>query len=384
LSSVASTFAASGEKVFALRADNVLVSFGASGGSPMELRLASAPASEAMFGAHLFATDLNQTILFVLVRGDARSQASVAVVDAVELKILRKYPLVEGVEYRGIAVGSRTGRIYLSGNLIRSTPVPRRIPFNTRSYVGDPVVLVLDPGDGTIIHKWTPKLPEEYDWLIYQAEPSEDERSILVSYHGSNTTGIDSFEVAQDELVRCKDRQRPQSGCTYAHGAFIQAGDRLFAATGRPGILEYRSGELERVFDTDLEGNHLMEFAVDRARERIYAIGSCGNGGGLSVVNLNNGGQAAKMNADAWSWQILGNPAPEPQILIRKREICGERIAVESGSLIVVAQKHGPQQLDTPGGLLFLDGGTGQLISRFTSSSGSVDIVIIHAGKGGR
>jgi hypothetical protein len=380
LSSISFAPTASGEKVFALQADNILLRFSGSGASPAELPLASPPLSQEIFGAHLIATNLDQSILFILIRGDAQSHSSVAVVDTVEMKLLRTYPLPGGMEFQGIAVGARTGHIYLSGNQIRGSPVPRSVPFNSHSYIGDPVVWVLDPGDGTVIHRWRPNLPEENDWLVYQAEPSEDEGQILVSYHGSNTTGIDSFDVREDELLRCKSRQTPRFGCTYAHGAFIQVRDRLFTATGRPGILEHKSGRVDRVFDTELEGNHLMEFTIDHGQGRIYAIGSCGNAGGLSVLELNGGGQDAKMNADGWSWQVVGNPAPRPQILIKNREVCGERIAVESGSLIVVAQTHGPGSLDIPGALLFLDGGTGQLISRFISRSHPVDVAIIHVG----
>ncbi len=375
--SISSALAAAGDKVFALRADNVLLAFGDSSDTPVELPLASPPPSESFYGTRLIATSLDQSLLFVLVMSDAQSHQSLAVVDAGRMKLLKAYSLEGDVKFRGIAIGKRTGRIYLSGNQIRISRSPRMHPNNPD--VGDPVVSVLDAEDGSIVHRWIPGLPDEFDWVVYQAEPTQDERHILVSYHGANTTGIDSFEVTQDELLRCKNRQNARCGCTFAHGAFFQMGDRLFAATGRPGILEYESGVLDRVFDTQLEGNHLMKFAVDRERQGIYAVGSCDYAGGLSVLKLSDGGQRANMNADGRSWQVLGNPVPKPQIFIKNREICGERIAVEDGSLIVVAQTHGPGSLDIPGGLLFLDGGTGRLISRFTSASHPIDAVIVHA-----
>ena len=378
LSPISSAVAAAGETVFALRADNILLAFGASGESPAEIRLASPPPAVPMFAEQLLATNLNQSILFALVMSDAQSHQSVAVVDTAEVKVLKSIPVADGVKFRCIAIGARTGHIYLTGNEVRTSQAPRQTHGNLT--VGNPVVWVLDSNDGTVLHKWNLNLPDEYDWWVYQAEPSADEKNILVSYHGSSTTGIDSFEVAQDELVRCKDRKKPQMGCMPVHGGFVQMGDRLFATTGQAEILEYRSGTVQQVFNSELEGSHLMEFAVDRGRERIYAIGSCGFAGGLSVMRLSDGGQPAKLNANGWSWDLLGNPAPKPQVLFRKREMCGERIAVGSGSVIVIAQTHGPESLDTPDALLFLDGEAGKVISRFTPSSKLVGVAVVHIG----
>jgi hypothetical protein len=380
LSSVASVLAADGERVFALRADNTLLAFGASGALPVEIRLASPSPTVPMFAEHLLATNVNQSILFALVMSDAQLHQFVAVVDAAEVKLLRLIPVADGANFRCIAIGARTGHIYLSGNQVRKSPTPRKPPANPT--VGNPVVWVLDPNDGMVLHTWNLDVPDEYDWWVYQAEPSEDEKNILVSYHGATTTGIDSFGIVEDELVRCKDRKTPHSGCMSVHGGFVQMRDLLFTTTGQPEILEYRSGTVEQVFNSELEGSHLMEFAIDRGRERIYAIGSCGFAGGLSVLKLNNGGQNAKLNADGWSWELLRNPAPKPQILIRKQEMCGERIAVGSGSVIVIAQTHGPEPLDTPGALLFLEGESGRLISRFTSSSRLIGAVVVHVGIG--
>jgi len=377
LSSVSSALAASGDRVFALLADNTLLVFGASGSSPVELPLASAPPSEAVFRQHVIAVNSSRDIIFALISSDAQSHQSVVIVDAVRLKVLGTYPLPGDVNFVGLALGARSGRIYLSGNVIRNSQSPRGYPNNAS--VGDAVVWVLDPGDGTFLHKWYLNLPEEYDWVVYQAEPSEDEQRILVSYHGARTTGIDSFEVAQDELLRCKYRAVPNFGCVYAHGAFAQIGDRLLTATGFPEILEYKSGTLAWVFNTGLRrNNHVMEFAVDSARERIYAIGPCSYDAGLSVLELNLGGQDARMNPDGRTWELLGNSVSKPQILITDRNVCGSRIAVENGSLIVVAQTHGPGSLDTPGALLFVDGGTAQLLSRFTPSSHPVGVAIVH------
>ena len=117
--SISSVLAAAGDKVFALRADNILLAFGTSGDSPTELPLASPPPSESIYGARVISTSLDQRILFVLISADAQSQQSVAVVDADRMKLLKAYPLEGGVKFRGIAIGKRTGRIYISGNQIR-------------------------------------------------------------------------------------------------------------------------------------------------------------------------------------------------------------------------------------------------------------------------
>lgn len=153
----------------------------------------------------------------------------------------------------------------------------------------------------------------------------------------------------------------------------------MLVATGMPEILEYNAGVLDRVFNTRLERNHLMEFAVDPERQRLYAAGPCAFAGGLSVVDLNGGGQEAKLDADGRFWELLGNPPAPPRILLTNPEICGDRIAVGNGSLIVLMQAHGPgpEALDTPGAILFIDGASGRLLSRFTPKSQAVDVAIV-------
>lgn len=375
LLSVSSRLDASGERVFLLLAQNSLVSFGPSE-TPTTLTLASTPTSETNSSGHLIATNQDRGLLFVLITGDRESRESITVVDANEMRVLKTFPLPGDVNFRNIAVGARTGFIYVTGNRLRNSQVPRR--FTWSAHTGNPVVRVLNPGDGNVVQKWEANLPDEYDWRVYQAEPSDDETHILLSYHGGATTAIDSFEVSQDALSRCQVRAAENFGCVYGHGGFVQLGDRLLVATGHPEILEYKAGILNQIFDTDLIGNHVMEFAVDQLRQRIYAIGSCMYAGGLSVLDLNHGGQRARMDARAGSWQLLGGPAPTPLTVVRDREICGERIAVDNAALIVVSQAHLPESVSKPDGVLFIDGRNGHLLAKYTPKSHPVGVAIIH------
>src|SRR5439155_5294524 len=120
-----------------------------------------------------------------------------AVLDTATAEPLGSHQLAaRGGVFRSLAVGPITGRLYLSGNR-----------------AGRVVVMVLDPDTGTVLTDWTARERDGRDWSVYQGAVSDDERDLFISYHGTNTTGIDRFTIVGDGLQRCRGGRRPNAGC---------------------------------------------------------------------------------------------------------------------------------------------------------------------------
>jgi hypothetical protein len=180
-------------------------------------------------------------------------------------------------------VGPKTGRLYLFGNR------PAEEAQGTRDDRGgqDAVVAVVDAVDGKVQKLETVRESGGRSWIVLRAEVSPQDRYLFSSYHGDDTTGIDWIELTPRSLHRCQKRATAGQGCIPGHGSVQAYGDHLLIATGAPRIDETtRAGQAVRKLDTKLEGNHLMEFAIDVSTDRLYAVGSCGYTGGLSRVSL--------------------------------------------------------------------------------------------------
>ena len=179
-----------------------------------------------------------------------------ATVDTGTGQPLGSFRLDDGIAYRSLAVGPSTGHVYV---------------FGDRG--GEALVTIVDAEHWTELATWTAHPADGHDWRIYAGAVSQDETRLYLSYHGPDTTGIDWFEVTADGLQRCPASQWANAGCIGGHGGFTLVGDHLLAATGLPVIVEVNAaGTITAGYDTRLEGNHLMEFAVDRAAERVYAV----------------------------------------------------------------------------------------------------------------
>jgi hypothetical protein len=157
--------------------------------------------------------------------------------------------------YRGLAVGSRTGRI-----------------FAFRS--AGPTVEMLDANTGEHHTLFT----FQTDRDVSSGAVSADERRIYVGYHGRGT-GIDWFDL--------KDQGWQHGGYVASHGDFAVTGNLLLASTGGPAILEVNdAGQVVRSLNTALAGVHLMAFALDPDRRIIYAAGDCMHVGGRHPLKL--------------------------------------------------------------------------------------------------
>ncbi len=356
--------AVGGEIAFTLLADFRLVAVRLGDGEVIaEASLASWSRSPGAAG-QVMALGPDGRRLFVLVAGESGDPGLVVAVDVGTATVEAIHPLPREIAYRGLAAGSLTGRLYLFGNRPeRGGPPPSPGPPRFGTPAADVVVTVLDPASGAVEATWTAREADGRDWRVYQGAVSGDERQIVVSYHGPDTTGIDRFDVAARARMPCEGEERPGRGCIGAHGGFRLTDDGLLAATGTGVILEYdREGRMRRGWDTGLDRTHLMEFAVDDRAGRLYAVGSCGYVAGFSAVALAGGGVPAGLTAAGeWQWRVP--PAPP---LVTADESCGERLAAGRETLIVASE----------GALLFIDTRTGQAVRRVATPAEPLDVSI--------
>jgi hypothetical protein len=191
---------------------------------------------------------------------------------------------------------------------------------------------------------------------------SADEHRLFISYHGSDTSGIDWFTHVGGLLERCRLAVPDGSGCLRTHGGFALYGNEVLATTGFWLLLEVDiSGTVRRRFDVRLPGNHVMEFALDSQAQRLYVVGPCGYAGGFSVIDLRTG-----------STRVLV-PAP---LTYTPSVLCGERLSLDSPGLLVVGQTARPvPTLGLPGRIVLVDIRTGQVVHAVKVPAEPIDVL---------
>jgi hypothetical protein len=356
--------------IFALLANShLLVMDGRSGHIRRDLALAPSPVDTNLLGTGQYlARSPDGHQLVVLVPVDIHGMSEVTIVDLISLTVRAQYHLPRGLVLSSLAVGAKTGHLYLFGN--------RRDRSDTRfgsaeGGVGEAaVVLVLDPLHGTVLADWTARPTAGRDWYVLQGLVSLDEHRIFISYHGTDTSGIDWFTPVGGHLERCQITVPASSGCLRTHGGIAFYGNDVLATTGEGPIEEVDiSGTVRRRFDTQLPGNHLMDFALDRQARRLYVVGPCGYAGGFSVIDLRTG-----------STRVLVPPAPpstqgamsEPGLL------CGEQPSLDPPGLLVVGKTaRTVPVLGLPGKFLFLDTGTGRVVHAVKVAAEPLDVLAL-------
>jgi hypothetical protein len=366
--------------VFALLADNRLLAVRARDGAVVaEHQLAPTPLP-LMGTGHYLALSNDGRLLFVLTPGALDTAPRVAVIEVATATVRATYSLSpEDGDYHNLAVGPRTGRLYLFGNRDEQSPSPpgRPRPGRARLQV---VVTVLDPQSGAVQPFWTARVADGYEWLVYQGAVSDDERELFISYHGADASGIDWFTVADDGLRRCPAPARHGAGCIMAHGAFRLYGDGLLVSGGdTKTILEVdRTGTVRRGFDIGLPHSHLMEFVLDAGARRLYTVGYCGYLGGFSALDLDGGGWPTP-SATPGTWRWLATPAP-PRVLQSDQALCGSRLALGPVPLLVVATNIlAAPNAQHPGALLFVDTRSGTIIRKVETPSEPADVLVAPA-----
>jgi hypothetical protein len=332
--------------VYALLVDNRLLALGPDAQPVFRLRLGPVQRQPAV-GAHLALAPGGRT-LYVLVQGSSRSGDSVAFVDTARGVVAGRVRLPRRTIFRVLALAPATHRLYVVGD--RPARGPQR-----------PVVAALDTRRRRLL--WTALVRREsgLDWWVYGAAVEPGEQTLLVSYHGTSTTGADRLRLLQNGVEACTPPPRPYAGtaCIRLHGRIEPYGDELIAGTGDPRsilVLDHEGRRL-RNLDPRLDGNHLMEFAIDRKRGLLYSVGSCGYSGGLAEVAIATG-----------RTRLLERP--------RDRRICGDRIVVASPSLLAIAAPPRPVPSPGFGGRIELvRRSDGELVAALPTSDDPVDVV---------
>jgi hypothetical protein len=226
----------------------------------------------------LAATPDGQTVQ-ALVRQPPGARDVVVTVDAASLATRRSYPLRPGVRYAGV-VFARSGRLFAYGT--------RRGP---RGSV--PVVTILDTATGAIIGTHVVPGRARRDWSVYWAAVSADERRLMLTYHGGNTTGADWLDVSGGAFTRCPSRRYRNRACVFeVHGSITPYRDGFLATTGS-------EGPFGKLIQIGADGHvtrrlrvrpyaHLMAFGLDADRSVAY-ISACSRHPAIRSLDLVHG-----------------------------------------------------------------------------------------------
>ena len=316
--------------VFALLADRTLVQIDAANGKLVR-RTPVGPETPIAGLGRFLALSADGRRLFALTPIAPDTPQEVTIFDSRSLRPLDRIPLERGIVFRNIALGPRSGRLYLFGNRPE------------REGAEDAVVALVETDGGTARTR-TIREAEGHDWWVIDGAVTDDESRLFISYHGGCdvverlcTSGADWVDIIGDRLVRCKRPSASGFGCLVrVHGGVEPLNGDLLAATGGPRLLEIsKAGAITARLQTRLAGNHVMEFALDALGERAFALGSCNYTGGVSVLDL-----------------------VSKRTRVLTPTLCGERIAV-GGDLVAVAEQYGATPLGAPADIALIDAQTG-------------------------
>ena len=260
--------------LFVLLTDNRLLRLSEQGEVLTRVRLGPPPAF-ASYGS-LLAASPDERRVYALVRGKPQRVVAFERSGAVA----GRYALPGDATWRRLATGPQTGRLYLVGD----------VEGNRRNELGQIELgvrlLVLSP-DGERLSLTPIREPAGRDWHAGWITVAPDESSLLLSYHGSDTTGSDLIRL--DPVRTCVDSTPEWGAClAHNHGRAEWHRDRIVAATGEsPLALLDPSGRVLRELDTGLREVHLMAFVLDG--ETAYAFGDCVKGTGVARVPLIDG-----------------------------------------------------------------------------------------------
>ena len=321
---------------------------------------------EAPTGPSLATAPDGKTVV-ALIRRPASEGDRVAVIDARNLRVRCSHPLVKGVRHTGLLLG-RSGKFYAYGN--RSTGLPGR---------WDAVLTIGDARTGRRARTQTLRKAAARgepargakDWYVYWAALSADERRLVLSYHGGDTTGGDWFRISRRLRVSAGDvgerrcLRRFDGACPpgwtdigWLHGAVAPVGTGFLGTAGSNFLLELdrRGRETGRV-RVRASHNHLMDFAL-AAHRRLAYVSGCGRRPIIERLDL----------------------ARNRQEILRSGPFCGRPLAVHGDrSLLIdaipVSNLGYPRT--TPPQLRLFDlerPGAGRPIPR---SSGALDAVVV-------
>jgi hypothetical protein len=292
--------------------------------------------------ARRLATGPDARTVLALVR--ERGRDSIAVIDPATLQTRCSRRLDRGIRYSGLVLG-RSGRFYAYGS--RPAEVPRRF---------DAVLTVGDLRTGRLAGSHTLREAARgrwrgtgTDWNVYDAALSPDERRVVVSYHGHDTTGADQFHISPGSDISPSGRakrlcaRRPRWCRTpgvvdvgWVHGAVAALGTGFVAAAAEAGVLELDRNGRETRRSRVRTQSHLMEFVLDEARSRVY-VSACGRRPAIHRLELARRGHET----------------------LRSGRVCGAPLAIHDGRFLILAAsrvgRRGYTELQRPPRLRIID-----------------------------
>jgi hypothetical protein len=287
--------------------------------------------------------------VYVLVRDSNRPSIAVAATASGRLRM--RIDLPAGLDARSLVVGARSGTLYVLGN--REGTRRNEVEELERSAQ----LLVVDPRARRVRKSIEIRPLDGRSWWVNSAALAADERTLYVTYHGSDTTGADW--IALPELRRCPRSRRPWAGCLPddLHGHLLPlAAGGFVAATGSPRLVRYDgSRRLTAKLDTRLAGNHPMDFAVSKREDVVAAVGSCVYRPGLALLDLRSG---------------------QSRLSTQERDICGERIAF-AGNKLVVGRNAETVASTRPGQILVVNPESGAIAGSLRTPAEVVDLLAL-------
>ena len=331
--------------IAALLADGRLIFIAPNGGTSFhEIRADSAAIDQA--GGHVLHQTADRRFLTAAIPRADYSSTKLLLVDlATGSTTSRAFPARDAV-YAASTLGQHSGLIYLVGrqadSVVASTFAIPSLQQTTRR-AGRPA-----------------RHPSKY---IIAAHLSADETRLYITYH----EWTDWFDVGDTTLTPCAAGTVPGAWCLPSHGLVLPWKGVLIQATGAP-VFRMTSPDGIRIdsLPIDLEGNHLMEFALDSANERAVATGSCGYAGGFATAKLPPSPSQPRV---AWTpWLRAASPP-----------ICGERVTLDAtGQIAVIAKRALPVTASRgPGELLVVDIDTQRLLNRIAVPAPPIDVIIL-------
>lgn len=253
-------------QVLALRADNVLVAI-----RGHEVRRV------ASFGHERSSLQLARGQLIVVVGRVAavlvpRAKPlgdEVAVVNVSSLTVTSRAAAPRGVSFRAMAFDRLRRDLLLAGN---------------RESDHEVVVARLRLGAGKVRDLRIIRHSVRGDFRVNAVSVAQDGASAVVAYHGTNTTGADTFKLPG--WRRCRVRNA-RAGCLAdAHGEAIALGDEVLATTGTPPAVAVFRQQRE-VAKIGLQPSaHVTSLAVEPTATVAWVPGACDAPRGIWRVDL--------------------------------------------------------------------------------------------------
>jgi hypothetical protein len=254
------------------------------------------------------------------------------------LRVKARFTLPADVHDRGVvraggrtyALGYREGRVVDPDlNLRESAAVVTRV--------------------GTPSQSWIVRAADGHAWVVWSGAASSDGRRLVLSYHGTDTSGADVIDLDREPLAPpCTATSvGPSVGCSAeVHGAIAAYGDGWVATngSGEDLLVLDAAGAVVRRVDSGFRNEHLMSVVVDRTTGTAYSLATCFYGReGLRAVAVATGASR----------------------LVR-RSPCGNDLALGPGPTLLAVESA-----DTSAGasVIALSRSTGRLLHRWRFSA---------------